>query len=64
MFDENQAKLGGLPIFGFAARVHYMSDCYQPPDALDFEELAERGREAIVAYLSDLCEWFKRGRLP
>ena len=32
VFDEDQAKLGGLPIFGFAARVHYMRDFYQPPD--------------------------------
>jgi hypothetical protein len=32
VFDEDQAKLGGLPVFGFAARMYYMRDCYKPPD--------------------------------
>jgi hypothetical protein len=57
--------LGGLPIYGFAARIHYMRNCYQPPDDdPDFEELAERGREAIAAFLSDLCDLFSQGLLP
>jgi hypothetical protein len=65
VFDEDQAKLGGLPVFGFAARMYYMRDCYQPPDEdPDFEELAERGREAITAYLDDLCRRFDDGGLP
>ncbi len=65
VFGEEQARLGGLPVFGFAARMYYMRDCYQPPDDdPDFDELAERGREAIIAYLSDLCRAFKDGTLP
>jgi hypothetical protein len=63
VFDEEQAKLGGLPVFGFAARIATTRDDYEPPDDLDFQELAELGREAIIHYLSELCGMFERGNL-
>jgi hypothetical protein len=49
VFDEDQTRLGGLPIFGFAVRLSHVCDGYQAPD--DFAELAAMGHEAIVAFL-------------
>jgi hypothetical protein len=49
IFDEDQARLGGLSVFGFAAQLSYTRDGYQPPN--DFEELAATGRDAIIAFL-------------
>jgi hypothetical protein len=53
VYDADQAVLGGLTIFGFAARLYDLGDGGQPPDNAD--ELAAIGHNAIVAFLCDEC---------
>jgi hypothetical protein len=63
LFDGDQAELGGLPIFGSppcSLHARLQSAARGP----NLEELAGRGREAVIGYLSELCELFRWGRLP
>ena len=55
VYDADHDVLGGLTIFGFAARLYDLGDGGQPPDNAD--ELAAIGHEAIVAFLCDECLW-------
>ena len=50
VYDPDQAMLGGLTIFGFAARLVDMPDDSERPD--DTQILAAIGQEAIAAFLS------------
>jgi hypothetical protein len=53
VYDPDQAMLGGLTIFGFAARLIDTGNHMEPPD--DPDKLAAIGREAIEAFLCDEC---------
>ncbi len=49
VYDPDQAMLGGLTIFGFAARICQASDT--TPETT--EQLEAIGQEAIIAFLCD-----------
>jgi hypothetical protein len=58
VYDPDQAKLGGLTIFGFAARLIDTGNHMEPPD--DPDKLAAIGHAAIEAFLCDkrvLSRW-------
>ncbi|MBV8774981.1 MAG: hypothetical protein JO166_22000 [Deltaproteobacteria bacterium] len=50
VYDPDQAILGGITIFGFAARMSEIYSAAEPPD--DAEELETIGRDAIMAFLN------------
>jgi hypothetical protein len=49
VYNPDQAMIGGLTIFGFAARISYLCEDAEISDNAD--ELEAIGQEAIVAFL-------------
>jgi hypothetical protein len=50
VYDPDQAMIGGITIFGFAARISEIYSAAEPPG--DVEDLAAIGRDAIMAFLN------------